>query len=197
MSVKVAEAFGNESGGSKNSQKGDQTGQEILIRTYKKRSYSFTQCMRCIDRAMAIEAASYAKRIAECSQFGYDQADRWSGAKAIEKVGADNLEYAEKGDFDCSSFVIESYRLAGLPVKKTGYTGSIYKILMETGKFEDANNVLDDIEYAEVPTSFNTVYESEWKELGANVVIYANQLTRTGFPAMQNAIFSANSVFPL
>lgn len=38
-----------------------------------------------------------------------------------------------------------------------------------------------------VPTSFNTVYEDEWKEVGANVVIYANQLTRTGFPAMQNA----------
>ena len=38
-----------------------------------------------------------------------------------------------------------------------------------------------------VPTSFNTVYENEWKEIGANVVIYANQLTRTGFPAMQNA----------
>ena len=38
-----------------------------------------------------------------------------------------------------------------------------------------------------VPTSFNTVYEEEWKALGANVIIYANQLTRTGFPAMQNA----------
>lgn len=38
-----------------------------------------------------------------------------------------------------------------------------------------------------VPTSFNTVYEDEWKEIGANVVIYANQLTRTGFPAMQDA----------
>ena len=38
-----------------------------------------------------------------------------------------------------------------------------------------------------VPTSFNTVYEEEWKKLGANVIIYANQLTRTGFPAMQNA----------
>lgn len=38
-----------------------------------------------------------------------------------------------------------------------------------------------------VPTSFNTVYEEEWKALGANVVIYANQLTRTGFPAMQDA----------
>ncbi len=38
-----------------------------------------------------------------------------------------------------------------------------------------------------VPTSFNTVYEEEWKQLGANIIIYANQLTRTGFPAMQDA----------
>lgn len=38
-----------------------------------------------------------------------------------------------------------------------------------------------------VPTSFNSVYEDEWKALGANVIIYANQLTRTGFPAMQDA----------
>jgi phosphoenolpyruvate phosphomutase len=38
-----------------------------------------------------------------------------------------------------------------------------------------------------VPTSFNTVTEEEFKERGVNVVIYANQLTRTGFPAMQAA----------
>lgn len=38
-----------------------------------------------------------------------------------------------------------------------------------------------------VPTSFNTVTEQEFKERGVNVVIYANQLTRTGFPAMQDA----------
>ncbi len=38
-----------------------------------------------------------------------------------------------------------------------------------------------------VPTSFNTVTEEEFKERGVNVVIYANQLTRTAFPAMQNA----------
>ena len=38
-----------------------------------------------------------------------------------------------------------------------------------------------------VPTSFNTVTEKEFKDRGVNVVIYANQLTRTGFPAMQNA----------
>lgn len=38
-----------------------------------------------------------------------------------------------------------------------------------------------------VPTSFNSVTEDEFKQIGVNVVIYANQLTRTGFPAMQNA----------
>lgn len=38
-----------------------------------------------------------------------------------------------------------------------------------------------------VPTSFNSVTEDEWKAIGANVIIYANQLTRSGFPAMQSA----------
>ena len=38
-----------------------------------------------------------------------------------------------------------------------------------------------------VPTSFNTVTEEEFKKRGVNIIIYANQLTRTGFPAMQNA----------
>ncbi len=36
-----------------------------------------------------------------------------------------------------------------------------------------------------VPTSFNSVTEAEFKARGVNVVIYANQLTRSGFPAMQ------------
>ena len=38
-----------------------------------------------------------------------------------------------------------------------------------------------------VPTSFNSVTEDEFRQIGVNVVIYANQLTRSGFPAMQNA----------
>lgn len=38
-----------------------------------------------------------------------------------------------------------------------------------------------------VPTAFNTVTEEEFKARGVNIVIYANQFTRTGFPAMQNA----------
>lgn len=36
-----------------------------------------------------------------------------------------------------------------------------------------------------VPTSFNAVTEKELMQKGVNIVIYANQLTRSAFPAMQ------------
>ena len=36
-----------------------------------------------------------------------------------------------------------------------------------------------------VPTSFNTITEDEWKQRGVNVVIYANHLIRSGYPAMR------------
>jgi phosphoenolpyruvate phosphomutase len=37
-----------------------------------------------------------------------------------------------------------------------------------------------------VPSSFDTVYESELADAGVNVVIYANQLLRSAYPAMLN-----------
>ncbi len=36
-----------------------------------------------------------------------------------------------------------------------------------------------------VPTSFNSVKEEEWRRMGVNIVIYANQLMRASVPAMQ------------
>ena len=38
-----------------------------------------------------------------------------------------------------------------------------------------------------VPSSFNTITEDELRAHGVNIVIYANQLLRAAFPAMQNA----------
>lgn len=37
-----------------------------------------------------------------------------------------------------------------------------------------------------VPTTFDMVTEEEFRNRGVNVIIYANQLTRSGFPAMRN-----------
>ncbi len=35
-----------------------------------------------------------------------------------------------------------------------------------------------------VPSSFNSIYENELEEMGVNIVIYANQLLRSAYPAM-------------
>lgn len=51
------------------------------------------------------------------------------------------------------------------------------------GKFRD---FYQDIPIVVVPTSYNSVTEEELQQHGVNVVIYANQLTRSAFPAMSN-----------
>lgn len=50
------------------------------------------------------------------------------------------------------------------------------------GKFRECDKVTPIVV---VPTSFNSVTEEEFKARGVNVIIYANQLTRSAFPAMQ------------
>ena len=42
-----------------------------------------------------------------------------------------------------------------------------------------------------VPSSYNTITEDELEKAGANVVIYANQLLRSAFPAMQSTAQSS------
>ena len=42
-----------------------------------------------------------------------------------------------------------------------------------------------------VPSSFNTIYEKELEKAGVNIVIYANQLLRSSYPAMMK---TANSI---
>lgn len=56
------------------------------------------------------------------------------------------------------------------------------EILEFCDKFRTTDNVTPIVV---VPSSFNTITEDELVEHGVNVVIYANQLTRSAFPAMQ------------
>lgn len=57
----------------------------------------------------------------------------------------------------------------------------------EIFKFVDIFRITDyDTPIVVVPTTYNTVTEEEFKKHGVNVVIYANQLIRSGVPAMQS-----------
>ncbi len=54
-------------------------------------------------------------------------------------------------------------------------------------KFREKNKVTPIVV---VPSSFNTITEEELASHGVNIVIYANQLTRSAFPAMQQTAMS-------
>ena len=41
-----------------------------------------------------------------------------------------------------------------------------------------------------VPSSYNKVFESELKEMGVDIVIYANHLLRSAYPAMRKTALS-------
>ena len=56
------------------------------------------------------------------------------------------------------------------------------EILEFCGRFRAADSATPNVV---VPTSFNAVTEEELAAHGVNIVIYANQLTRSAFPAMQ------------
>lgn len=56
------------------------------------------------------------------------------------------------------------------------------EILEFCGKFREQNK---NTPIVVVPTSFNQITENELAEHGVNIVIYANQLTRSAFPAME------------
>lgn len=57
------------------------------------------------------------------------------------------------------------------------------EILEFCGKFREKDHKTPIVV---VPTSFNSITEEELAAAGVNIVIYANQLTRSAFPAMQS-----------
>lgn len=68
------------------------------------------------------KATQWMEALAHDDSHGYDQAFRWG----------------EKGDYDCSSAVINAWEKAGVPVKSNGatYTGNMYQVFIKCG-FKD------------------------------------------------------------
>ena len=145
MAVGIVHAYSSEEG-SKYGAAGDQlqtssskdTKGEIRLDDWYNRSGGWGVYLECTDAALAKEAAAWAVKIANNKNYGYSQGSgssdgRWSGYKKIKADGFGK----SKGAFDCSSLVISCYILAGCPnLKATGYTGSMEKLLMATGKFK-------------------------------------------------------------
>lgn len=139
--IKIGHAVSDENGGS-GGIAGDQTGKEIRTQTWYNRSGGWDYYIECTDEELAKKAAEWMKAICECSKFGYSKKNRWTGYKAILAAGSDisKLDECEAGDFDCSSLCLACYILAGLKHKASGYTQSMRKSLLATGKFVSTNS---------------------------------------------------------
>lgn len=132
MAILIGHAVMDENGGIDGAIAGDQTGKEIATRQWYKRTKGWHTYLEPTDRTMGKKAAQFMREICANNNYGYSQPNRWTGAKSIEILGVANGH----GDFDCSSLCIECYRLAGLNHKMSGYTGSMVKSLLATGKFK-------------------------------------------------------------
>ena len=71
------------------------------------------------------KALQWMLNLAADNSHGYDQAYRWG----------------EKGDYDCSSAIIQAWQEAGVPVKTNGatYTGNMRSVFLKSG-FKDVTN---------------------------------------------------------
>lgn len=132
MAVKIAHAVGDEYGKAKGGQAGDQTGKEVRVQNWYKRTGGWEVCLECTDIALAIKAADIATRIANDDSFGYDQDQRTTAYKAI--LAAGSIENAADSELDCSVLVFIAYKLAGLKID-IGYTGNLEARFIATGKF--------------------------------------------------------------
>lgn len=133
MATKIAHAVGDENGKARGGKAGDQTGKEVLVTNWYKRSGGWDVCLECTDEQLASDAADIAVRIANDDSFGYDQDQRSTAYKAILAAGGD-IESASDSELDCSVLVFIAYKLAGLDIE-IGYTGNLESRFMATGKF--------------------------------------------------------------
>lgn len=130
--VKIGHASQDERGKATNGQVGDQTGKEILTRSWYNRPWNVY--LECTDETIAAKAAKIMEEICKDNNYGYDQVDRWTGYNAIIKNG--RKVSGAKGEFDCSSLVITCYILAGINMTADGYTANMRNKLLKTGKFK-------------------------------------------------------------
>lgn len=130
--VRIGHAYGDEHGKGHGGAAGDQTGKEVRIEKWYKRTGGWQYYIEPVDMALANRAADWMERICESPKFGYDRDDRWTGYDAIKAKG---FYDAKKSEFDCSSLVLSCYRFAGLLKlrEKWGTTSTMRKQFKELG----------------------------------------------------------------
>ena len=135
MAVYLASAHGDENGKAHGGQAGDQTGNELSVRSYYVHSKGW-RVFRPLDPAKGLMIAKAAKAACDNPNIGYDQWQRNTAYNVAQRVGFDPSKVDTPCETDCSALVRLCCAYAGIDVRNFD-TSTEAAALMATGQFEE------------------------------------------------------------
>ena len=136
MTVKIGHAHSDEHSKASGGAAGDQTGKEVVVQNWYKRSGGWTIVFRPKVAAVAEKIAKAMEQACANDKIGYDQGQRTTLYTKAKEMGWDLSKITDNCECDCSSLVAVCINAAGISVNKNMYTGSQKTLLEATGKFK-------------------------------------------------------------
>lgn len=136
----------NNNGRDGKAKSGDQTGKEVCIRTFYKKPW--VTLLRCKDRDKAEIMAKACEAICNNPNVGYDQKDRLTLHKELEKLKFDYTKLNTPCECDCSSFMTVCAECAGIKIPyqsgNAPVTANMVKWFSSTGFFDVITDGIND-----------------------------------------------------
>lgn len=142
MSVKIAQASIDENSKAKGGKAGNQSGRELNIRNWW--NGSWTNVLRAKDEYKASMIAEAAEALANNKCVGYDQSNRNSLKKELDKLLMEFYLLETDCECDCSSFATVCAECAGIDIPYSNgnapTTSTMVDAFMTTKAFENLTN---------------------------------------------------------
>lgn len=136
MAVTIGSARIDERGKTYGGQAGDQTGKEVSTQSWYLHSKGWRD-IRAINADVAKKIAEFVKWACSCSLIGYDQYERNTLYKELERIGFGNYKkLSKKVETDCSALVRCAVKYAtGIDLPAEFRTVNMCSYLLKTGAF--------------------------------------------------------------
>lgn len=145
MAIKIGHASIDENGKAKGGSAGDQTGQEVCIRTWYNKPWTYV--LRCKDSSIAEKMASACEAGCANNNIGYDQNQRNTLHTQAKSVNYKLANITTKCETDCSAFMTVCAIAGGVTALEYSgnapTTSTMKAAFSKTGMFE----VLTDSKY--------------------------------------------------
>lgn len=135
MGAEIVHASHDELGRITGGAAGDQSGGEVLVRSWYNRPWDIM--FRPTHAAVGERIAAVARLLASNPNIGYDQSQRLTLYKEGERIGwqISRINEIRPCECDCSSLIPVVLRFVGIEIPSGVWTGNLDAYLSETGNF--------------------------------------------------------------